>query len=198
MNGLPENTYSRKYHAGVSLGLEVDQRDSGTFPNRGFLLTAEGRGFWGLNSKSTHFNRLRSDFRAYIPLISEIVTVALRTGGSMIWGEADFFEMGTLGGTKNLRGYRRDRFRGDATVYFNGEMRLKLFHLDTYLVHGPVGIMGFYDTGRVWLTNESSDLWHSSCGGGIWFAPFSKIAVSATYAVSPEDHIITLRFNMGI
>ena len=33
--------------------------------------------------------------------------------------------------------------------------------------------MGFYDVGRVWDKNDSSNQWHQGVGGGIYFAPAS-------------------------
>ena len=37
------------------------------------------------------------------------------------------------------------------------------------LVPGEIGLMGFYDVGRVFLDGDSSDRWHHGAGGGIFF-----------------------------
>lgn len=33
-----------------------------------------------------------------------------------------------------------------------------------------IGVFGLYDTGRVWLSREDAERWHSGAGGGFWLA----------------------------
>jgi hypothetical protein len=37
-----------------------------------------------------------------------------------------------------------------------------------------MGVFGLSDVGRVWLTGESSDKWHTAFGGGLWFAYLNR------------------------
>jgi hypothetical protein len=66
-----------------------------------------------------------------------------------------------------VRGYDRNRFAGDSSVYTNVQAMVYLFNLNLIL---PMrfGVLGLADTGRVWVEGEGSDKWHSSAGGGIF------------------------------
>ena len=54
------------------------------------------------------------------------------------------------------------------------------------LVPGVWGLTAFGDVGRVWLDGESSDTWHTSVGGGLWFSWPSR-RLSASVGVSHGD-----------
>jgi hemolysin activation/secretion protein len=94
--------------------------------------------------------------------------LATRIGGRSVWGECPWFEAAFLGGGKNLRSYRKNRFSGDRSLYANVELRSWLFN-GRLIAPGRWGVFGLADVGRVWLEGESSDAWHASYGGGIFF-----------------------------
>ncbi len=198
-NGLSSGVFQLKSHAGINFIIDVNKKDNPVLPNTGMQFSMKGLGFWGLNDYSGDFSRFQSHLKLYYhPFYQAGLTAILDFGGTMNWGDYDFIEMGSLGSDTYLRGYRRDRFRGDAVFYQNTELRMKLFHLNTYWMHGSLGLSAFHDIGRVWLNGEDSDDWHQSVGGGIWFAPFDMFTISMYYAASPEDKMITFRFNAGI
>ncbi|MEB0278479.1 MULTISPECIES: hypothetical protein [unclassified Mucilaginibacter] len=45
---------------------------------------------------------------------------------------------------------------------------------------------GFYDVGRVWVDNDTSNQWHSGTGGGLYFAPASLIVLQVLAGHSTE------------
>ena len=92
-----------------------------------------------------------------------------------------------------MRGYRRDRFAGKTSVYQNSELRFRVSQFNAYVTKGEWGLVGFADFGRVWMPNEDSDTWHQGYGGGVWFLPFNKLAFTATYGVSEEDQIMSIK-----
>jgi hypothetical protein len=50
-----------------------------------------------------------------------------------------------------------------------------------------MGIFGLADAGRVFVTGESSDQWHTAFGGGVWMSLLqSTTTLSATVARSAE------------
>ncbi|MEE8362274.1 MAG: hypothetical protein V3R71_08955, partial [Gemmatimonadales bacterium] len=67
-----------------------------------------------------------------------------------------------------LKGYAPNRFAGDASVYFNSELRLFLTEI-RWPIPASFGILGIADVGRVFVVGESSNVWHTGFGGGIWF-----------------------------
>ncbi len=96
----------------------------------------------------------------------------------------EFYQAAVLGGNgpdPNLRGFRRDRFSGRTAFYQNVDLRLKLADIKTKALPLSMGIFGGFDYGRVWLDEENSDKWHTSIGGGVFFAPFDILAVNFSY-----------------
>ncbi|HLF44857.1 MAG TPA: BamA/TamA family outer membrane protein, partial [Chitinophagaceae bacterium] len=94
-----------------------------------------------------------------------------------------------LGSEDNLRGYRKYRFAGRSKLYNNTELRLALANFRTYLFPGVLGILAFYDTGRVWDDLNTSTKWLSGYGGGFWISPLKRLVFSISYTVSEEDKL---------
>jgi hypothetical protein len=96
------------------------------------------------------------------------LTLAARVGGEKLWGKHPWHESAFIGGSDSVRGYDRNRFAGDSSVYANGQLMIGLFNMNLILPM-RVGVLGLADIGRVWVNGESSDKWHPSAGGGIFF-----------------------------
>jgi outer membrane translocation and assembly module TamA len=110
--------------------------------------------------------------------------LALRVGGKKVWGDYPYFEAAFLGGPEDLRGFDMNRFAGDATVWGNAELRLRLgaMHL---LVPGTIGVHGLADLGRVWARGETSTRLHHAFGGGLWFSfegPVSTLSLTIAHS----------------
>jgi hypothetical protein len=58
-------------------------------------------------------------------------------------------------------------------VLGSAEVRLYVARL-ILVVPTDFGVTALTDVGRVFLDGDPSDRWHSSWGGGIWFAPLSR------------------------
>ena len=78
------------------------------------------------------------------------------------------------------------------SAYGSLELRVKLFEVKSYFLPGPLGITGFYDIGRVWLKGESSRIWHSAYGGGVYFVPFNKFMVSASVGFAAQERLFNV------
>jgi hypothetical protein len=98
---------------------------------------------------------------------SENVQVAARVGGGRVWGTFPYFDAVHIGGSTD-RGFRSNRFAGNASLYGNVEVRAYLTGAKFGSVF-PVrfGVVGFADVGRVWNSGEDSHKWHPSAGGGV-------------------------------
>ncbi|HJS56862.1 MAG TPA: hypothetical protein VKA01_02055 [Vicinamibacteria bacterium] len=113
--------------------------------------------------------------------------LAARIGGRRVWGDYPWHEAAFVGGSKNVRGYRKNRFAGDGSLYGNLELRLWLFR-GRLIAPGRWGVFGFGDAGRVYLDGEQSDKWHPAGGGGIFFQMLTlNSIVHAAMAWSDED-----------
>lgn len=187
-NGLDSSSvFQSKTYAGLRAGLRIDTRDNIIMPTRGVHWNTSVFGNQGLNADKNRYLQLQTDLSIYTSFSAPTsVVLVTRFGGSKIWGNYEYFQAATLGGVFNLRGYRNYRFAGDAAVYNNTELRLKLFQFRSYLFPATVGLIAFNDVGRVWSQGENSKVWHDGYGGGFYFAPIDMLVFTATAGRSQE------------
>jgi hypothetical protein len=149
-------------------GLTFDSRDVPRNAKHGVFASLQGEQYPNVWSADGAFGTLRGQAATYLsaPVRFEPV-LALRVGGQKAWGNFPFFDAAMLGGDSTLRGWQKDRFTGDASLYGNAELRFFLtkFFL---LLPGDLGAFGLADAGRVYVSRESSDTWHTAFGGGLW------------------------------
>jgi hypothetical protein len=207
-NGLGENDLAAHAYTGVYFKYEwntlrgMDRKTeeefagSNTFPTRGMYLKTRAGYYAGLNEETDHFLKLSGDWVNYFSFSQRPrVVYALRVGGEKLFGDYAFHEAATLGRTENLRGYRETRFYGDASLYLNAEVRIRMKQFQTYLLNGTAGVLLFNDTGRVWLDGENSKKWHNGTGLGLWFSPFDMAVMSVSYAASADDRLLNFTMN---
>jgi hypothetical protein len=200
----------RQFVGGVHLGFHYDSRDCGdaialspgkklrfsgggeplgnTTALQGTMLDVEGSYYPEFFGNEKAFGKIRGEVRTYIPLVSSRYSrVALRAGGEKIWGEYPFYEAAFVGGTHLLRGYDKQRFAGDASIYAGSELRL-YFGTFKFLVPVMYGPLAFIETGRVFLKGEDSGAWHTSVGGGLWLGFIeSRYTASISFAKGLDD-----------
>lgn len=175
----------------AQLGLQgqvvLERRDRPVAATRGVAVTLQGSVYPSVLSVDETFARTSGSVAGYLsPSAPGDPTLALRVGGEKVWGRYPFHEAAFLGGGETLRGFRRQRFAGDAAVYGNAELRLSLMRF-LVLVPGDLGVFAFADAGRVFLEGEPSQRWHGSQGGGVWFAFLDRVnTVSLGIARSGE------------
>ncbi|GAB3220820.1 hypothetical protein GCM10027423_52920 [Spirosoma arcticum] len=185
-SGLTPNDFTAKQYVGLRAGYSLDRRDNPTLTRRGTQARLTLGGFRSLTDEKA-FASVQGDVSGYWLLSRGTPFVlALRLGGGTNLGQFDFFQAQTLGGTTNLRGYRRTRFSGRTTFYQNTELRLRVVEFNSFLTRGYAGVLGFSDVGRVWADGEQSTRWHHGFGGGLWLAPFNLAVVTLTGALSRE------------
>ena len=93
--------------------------------------------------------------------------VALRGGGKKLYGDFPYFDAAFLGGGHSLRAENRQRFAGDASLYGSAELRVPVAQFPL-IIPLDVGVLGFFDTGKVYVDGESPGGWHKTKGAGIW------------------------------
>lgn len=158
-------------------------------PRIGLRFTTEYAANWQVNNEQLQFQRLMSEFSFYVsPNLPFQLTFAGRVGGARNYGQYRFWQANTLGGTTNLRGYRRTRFAGRSSVYGNGEVRMELLKFNAYLFPGSLGILGFMDVGRVYTDADRGGLrdLHTGFGGGVWVDVLKKLVVTGTLGHGEE------------
>ncbi len=166
------------WQLGTIATLLHDSRDRPVGASHGAAMRATGS--WFPIADGDAFGSVVAEAAKYwSPAGRNAPTLALRVGGKKVWGNYPFFEAATVGGNTS-RGFRPDRFAGDAAAWANGEIRIKVVNA-RLIVPGELGLFGFGDVGRVWVNGQSPGTWHPSAGGGLWFGILSR---SVTVSVS--------------
>jgi hypothetical protein len=177
----------------LTLGFHYDSRSDGDAVDAssthgsasalsGVLLDVAGKYYPEILGNKNAYGKISGECRTYIPLVSSRNSrIVFRLGGEKIWGHYPFYEAAFLGGSTSLRGYDKQRFAGDASLYAGSELRLYsgTFDLIMPIKYGP---LFFLETGRVFLDGETSNAWHTGAGGGLWFN-LAESRYTATIAV---------------
>ncbi|MBC6609420.1 hypothetical protein H8B15_00710 [Hymenobacter sp. BT507] len=186
---------------GLNALFDLDLRDRQTFAQRGVRLLVQHDSYHQLNRAKGNFG-LTQGFAEYYGTarIGIPVTLVVKGGGAKNYGDRDeipFYKYTSLGLAENLRGYYRNRFTGDASLYLNTELRLALGHVQTSFLPFSYGIFGFYDQGRVYYRGSSPDGWHRGTGAGFYIAPVTdQLALSISFQHSKEQNVL-FRFGVG-
>lgn len=163
-----------KLYTGLVVNFTNNTRDNEILPTLGSYVDFKWTAYKSLNKNASSFGQFTGSIALYKNLDGRARFVfADRFGGGITVGKPSFYQNLFIGGQGNLLGYRQFRFSGQHSFYNNAELRVKLGDFVSYVLPGQVGLMGFYDVGRVWNNNEDSDAWHQGVGAGLYFSPAS-------------------------
>jgi hypothetical protein len=191
-SGLDHGTiYSPRHFLGADARIDINSRNNNIIPTRGLALDAGIRQLFAIDGRSNALMQANIDMRIFMSLFQyQRLVLATRFGWGRNYGDFQFPQAMYLGGTDNLRGFRKQRFAGRSMVYNNTELRIQIANFNTYLFGGVFGIQLFNDIGRVFLDHEESQRWHDGYGGGIWIAPIKRFVVTASLAHSKEEDLL--------
>ncbi|WP_151089024.1 hypothetical protein [Hymenobacter baengnokdamensis] len=185
---------------GLNALFDLDLRNRKTFAQRGVRLLVRHDSYQQLSGARQNFG-LTQGFAEYYGTarLGVPVTLALKGGGAKNYGPDSaipFYKLTSLGLAENLRGYYRNRFTGDASLYYNTELRLALGQSKNHFLPFYYGVFGFYDQGRVYYQGSSPGGWHAGYGGGVYLSPVVEtLALSISYQVSDENSLV--QFGLG-
>jgi hypothetical protein len=136
----------------------------------GAAFSAHGRYYPDWLDLVEPYGWLTGELRGYLqlPILKDATHGAARIGGKKTWGEYPWYDAAFVGGPESLRGWRVDRFAGDASAYGSAELRLHLLD-GQFLMPSMWGVLGFADVGRVWVDGDSPGSAHWGFGGGLWW-----------------------------
>ena len=139
---------------GLTGVFDLDLRNQPSFAQRGVRIRAQHDSYRQLSSTQSTFG-LTQGFAEYCSTarIGILVTLVLKDGGAKNYGpdsDIPFYKFASLGQNEGLRGHYRNRFSGDASLYYNTEVRLALGQVKNGFLPFYYGVFGFYDQGRVY------------------------------------------------
>ena len=131
-------------HAGLGLRLILDDRDGVWFPRRGRLMSVFARVYRRDLGGDRDWEHQGLNLRQYLALgaLRGQPVLALQLLLDHAPGDVPFYELPSLGGDNELRGYPGARFRDHARLL--GQMELRFSEL-----WGPLGAVGFLGYGDV-------------------------------------------------
>ena len=173
--------------AGLRGDIRFDSRDTARAATRGLLLTAEASYHPALLDLTSSYSNARVSGATYLTASAlPSFTLALRGTAERVWGEHPFYAAAYLGGRETLRGFREQRFAGDAALLGNAELRVRLGEVFV-VIPETVGFHLLADAGRVYLDGASPGGWHSAVGGGVWVSALHRsLLASLSVARSAE------------
>jgi len=189
------------------IGIALDTRAGKLTEERGFRLLANVRHAPAILDNDFAFTKFRGEASSLFGghVFTDLL-LELRVAGEKNWGRYPFFDAAFLGGAAFvspadlsapfggavLRGFDLNRFAGDSSLAGNAELRIALGKANLFLpLRYGVSMLG--DTGRVFVSTESSSRWHYGLGGGLWLALYATApgavissAINATVVRSEE------------
>lgn len=171
---------------GATGGFQLDTRDRRAWATRGVFLNVTGAAYPALLDVKRSFGTVSAQAATYLT-VPHGPTLALRLAGSRTFGTYPFYEAAFVGGATTVRGFPDHRFAGDAALFGNAELRASLARF-FFLLPIEFGGFGLADVGRVYLSGESSDVWHGAAGGGVWFAFLNRTNTLVVAAARSPEH----------
>ena len=176
--------------------LNLDFRDSRALPTRGTRLLLNYHNGTVLSEEADNYGVLSGALEYYTSSRTKNpITLGLRAGGAVGYGDVPFYKQMALGSTSGLRGYTRNRFLGESSLFFNSELRLQLFEKYTSFIPIKFGLKAFYDLGRVYsdFDGDNDPGFHSGYGFGVYLIPLREtFTISVSLSFSEEESLFPL------
>ena len=178
--------------------VNLDFRNSSTLPTSGTNFIAEYNNGFVTNLDYVNYGKLLIIGEGYISFPKLLpITLGLKAGAGKSFGKIPFYNQFTLGQNTYLKGYRNNRFTGRSIAFIQSGLRLNLFGFSGVLVPMKVGLLGFFNTGRVFQPGESSEKWHNGYGGGFFIVPLrEEFTIYSTVSFSDEESLL-IEFGLG-
>jgi hypothetical protein len=190
-----DNVFDLKWYTGVAFRANLDTRNNLLQPTKGVLWRNSIKAVQQIGDEQNRYGQFTTEFSSYInPDQDSVLVIANRTAFGTTIEQAAYFQQLKLGGPQTLRGYHTWRFTGNTMVYNNLELRLKVLEFNSYLFPGKLGILGFYDVGRVWSPEQSSKKWHNGYGAGLYLSPADLILIQGSVGFSEESTLYYINF----
>ena len=164
--------------------LEFDARDVPGNPHAGTRLSAGFDHYTDLRKSRFSFGRFSADAEQLIPFFNQKRVIALHGATELSFSGSGqvvpFYLQPYLGGSHDLRGFNRYRFRDDNTLVFNAEYRWEISTGFDFVLFG--------DAGRVFHRPEDISLSHlqTDAGFGFRFKARDKLFLSLDTGFSRE------------
>ena len=192
-------------------GLQFDTRDNETATHSGTFDTFDLKLSPGGTTQFPYrYGEATVNLRAFVPLGTPRVTLALRAVGDWQFGDVPFYELArfddtyALGGSLGVRGVPAQRYYGKLKAFGNVELRLEVATFRALGKSLTLGLVPFFDAGRLWAdTKPQPELDGQGLGlkygygGGLRLQSGSSFVVRLDVAASPDASPVSGYFSAG-
>ncbi len=194
-NFTPE-IFDTQNYVGAEASLSYANEDAADFPTRGFYLDAAIGYKTNVKLDNVNFGyaNLALGFNRKLIPSGNLVLGSKAEVNTNFGNDFFFYHAPSIGGSNGLRGYRDERFTGKTSFYQSSDLKLRLGRIVTAVVPISLGVYGGFDYGRIWVNNDTSNTWHTSYGGGVWFGTLNALGFNVGYFLSEEDAIVQVGF----
>lgn len=191
-NNFENDVFDLQHYVGFETSAQYDLEDAKDFPSKSILmgLTAGVKSNPSNSSNTFGYLMFKMGFSHKIIPSGNLVFGTLGEVMTNFGDNYYFYHAPSLGGNNGLRGYRDERFSGKTYFYQSSDLRLRLKRFITPLAPITIGVYAGFDYGRVWTPEESSNIWHTSQGAGIWASGLKLLTFKAAFFNSVESNIV--------
>ncbi len=192
-----EGFFDRKFFSTAEVNYSFESYDEVLNPSRGMQFNLTTGYTLNLEDTERHFGYLRSGIIFYNPLTNNNrLVLKARAATQINFGDDfEFYQAPELGSNNGLRGFRNQRFAGNSSLVFNGDLKYKFNKFRTAVLPLQLSIYGGYDYGRVWADNDPFNQWQQSFGGGVILN--SSNIVNGDFALFSSDDGLRFTFGFG-
>ena len=187
-NAVNEDVFHSKHFGGADLSFVYENFDNKANPKLGMKFDI--RTVYNINLKDVNrqYASLETGlgFLHYLTNNQKLVWSSYAKAKWLLGNDYEFYQMATLGGNADLRGFSFNRFYGKNSLFQTSDLRLEVGKIKNSILPLTYGFFGGFDLGRVWIPNEYSKKWHNSYGGGFWLNAVDAISVNASYFKSSD------------
>ncbi|WP_348822211.1 metallophosphoesterase [Flavobacterium aestuarii] len=188
-NAINPDVFTAQTFGGGRIRYSFKNSDFKAKPNLGMAFAIEASWTANLEETKQNFPSLESilGFTHKIDKNGKLILATYIKGKTIFNDNYEFYQGAVLGGDKDLRGYRNERFLGNSYFSQSTDLRLTIGKIQRTIVPMTYGILGGFDYGRIWLEGENSRKWHNDYGGGLWLNAVNTITARISYFKSPEE-----------
>lgn len=192
-----EDALSNRNYVGGKINYVVDIVDDKVFPTNGLIFSASASHLVE-PIKKENVTTLNIESKFYLQLlVRPKLVLANNTGYMVTFGDRQLYHYPSLGNRKGLRGYRNERFRGNAAFYNNLDLRLRLVDWKNNILPMEIGVLGGFDAGKVYIDDGLKNPWKWSYTAGLWIEVLDAIVLQTYFSINKEQHMFSflLGFN---
>lgn len=182
------DVFHSKHFGGADVSFVYENYDNKANPKSGMKFDI--RTVYNINLKNTdrQYTSLETGL-GFLHSLTQNKKLVWSTYAKAKWllgNDFEFYQMATLGGNTDLRGFSFNRFYGKNSFFQTSDLRYEIGKIKNSILPLTYGVFGGFDVGRVWIPNEYSKKWHNSYGGGFWLNAVDAISVNMSYFTSSD------------